>query len=105
MPRTGTEKPNMTPLTKAPSHFLARMWVDALIANGIPAGIQEQYMADSMGQTAKDIWIQNPEQEGDAQELLSSLQAISQHKWECNCGESIEGGFQQCWKCNAPMPT
>jgi hypothetical protein len=29
---------------------------------------------------------------------------MPQQRWSCSCGEIVEGGFQQCWQCGAPMP-
>jgi hypothetical protein len=29
---------------------------------------------------------------------------VPQRRWLCNCGELVEGGFEQCWSCGAWMP-
>jgi hypothetical protein len=36
--------------------------------------------------------------------LLDALQHRPQRRWQCRCGELVEGGFEQCWRCGAMMP-
>ena len=39
-----------------------------------------------------------------ARELLEALQNRPQRRWLCRCGETVEGGFDQCWQCGEDMP-
>jgi hypothetical protein len=32
------------------------------------------------------------------------LQHVPQRRWQCPCGELVEGGFEQCWACGSWMP-
>jgi hypothetical protein len=50
------------------------------------------------------VWCTHPEQEEQARALLHDLQHVPQRRWTCACGELVEGGFEQCWSCLAPMP-
>ena len=38
-----------------------------------------------------------------AQALLAELRQPLQRRWQCVCGELVEGGFEQCWRCGAMM--
>jgi hypothetical protein len=29
---------------------------------------------------------------------------VPQRRWLCHCGEMVEGGFEQCWRCGRLMP-
>ena len=99
----------MPRLTLAPNLMLATLWADALTAEGIEANVQRQYLASAAGELPPDqclpeVWIVHPAQEAKAQELLHHLQNIPQRQWLCQCGELVEGGFEQCWSCGALMP-
>jgi hypothetical protein len=50
------------------------------------------------------VWIQHPAQEAQARTLLHHLQNVPQRRWQCACGELVEGGFEQCWSCGVWMP-
>jgi 4-aminobutyrate aminotransferase len=43
--------------------------------------------------------------EAQARTLLHDLARVPQRRWLCGCGEMVEGGFEQCWRCGALMPT
>lgn len=99
----------MPRLTKAPNLAIATLWADALTSQGIEASVQRQYLASAAGELPPDqclpeVWIVDSDQELRAQTLLNDLQNIPQRRWFCACGELIEGGFEQCWSCGAPMP-
>jgi hypothetical protein len=55
-------------------------------------------------QCLPEIWIDHPEQEARARQLLHDLQHVPQQRWRCACGEQVEGGFEQCWQCGCWMP-
>ncbi len=99
----------MRRLTQAPNLAIATLWSDALNAEGIVATVQRQYLAGVAGELPPDqclpeVWITHPQQEPRARELLHDLQHVPQHRWLCRCGELVEGGFEQCWNCQALMP-
>ena len=99
----------MPRLTQAPNLAIATLWADALVAEGIAANVQRQYLAGIAGEMPPDqclpeVWFQNPAQEARARELLYDLQHVPQRRWHCTCGELVEGGFEQCWNCAALMP-
>ena len=96
-------------LTQAPNLFLATLWADVLSAQGIEANVQRQFLGSASGELPPDqclpeVWIKDDGLEDKAREVLYDLQHVPQHKWTCLCGELVEGGFEQCWKCGAPMP-
>ena len=100
----------MLRLTQAPNLAIATLWADALGDEGIVASVQRQYLGGMMGELPPDqclpeVWIRHPEQEVRAKALLHDLQHVPQHRWQCVCGELVEGGFSQCWLCGVAMPS
>ncbi|MEO8545942.1 MAG: DUF2007 domain-containing protein [Betaproteobacteria bacterium] len=96
-------------LTQAPNLAIATLWADALCHEGIDANVQRQFLGGVAGELPPDqclpeVWIRNGEQEVRARTLLHDLQHIPQRRWICQCGELVEGGFEQCWNCQALMP-
>lgn len=99
----------MLRLTQAPNLAIATLWADALVVEGIAASVQRQYLGSVAGELPPDqclpeVWIQHDEQYSRALALLHDLQNVPQHRWLCACGEMVEGGFEQCWRCAALMP-
>ena len=99
----------MLRLTQAPNLQIATLWANALKVEGIDASVQRQYLSSAAGELPPDqclpeVWISNQEQESIAREVLYQLQHIPQHRWLCQCGELVEGGFEQCWSCGSWMP-
>lgn len=100
----------MPRLTQAPNLAIATLWADALSVEGIATSVQRQFLSGMAGELPLDqclpeVWITYPEQETRAREVLFSLQHVPQRRWECVCGELVEGGFEQCWNCQALMPS
>ena len=100
----------MRRLTQAPNIAIAALWVDALRHAGIGATTQRYFLGAAAGELPPDqclpeVWITDDEQEPQARELLYDLQHVPQRRWLCACGETVEGGFEQCWQCGRPMPT
>lgn len=96
-------------LTKAPNIAIAALWVDVLRQAGIDASMQRYYLGSVAGELPPDqclpeIWLMHEEQEGAARTLLRDLARVPQRRWQCACGEVVEGGFEQCWNCGAWMP-
>ena len=44
-----------------------------------------------------EIWVADDDQLALAKRLLDALQHRPQRRWHCQCGELVEGGFEQ-WK-------
>lgn len=99
----------MQRLTQAPNLFMATLWANALTASGIAATVQRQYLSSVAGELPPDqclpeVWIDDARQETVARDALYQLQHAPQRRWQCACGEWVEGGFEQCWQCGAMMP-
>ena len=99
----------MPRLIQAPNLPIATLWVDWLKAQGVGASVQREHLRSAAGELPPDqclpeVWIQDPLQEALAHELLHLLRHAPQRRWLCDCGELVEGGFEQCWHCAAPMP-
>lgn len=99
----------MPRIAQAPNLFIAALWVDLLRAEGLEASVQRQYLGSAAGELPPDqcrpeVWVADPAQEARAQALLDELRHMPQQRWHCRCGETVEGGFQVCWNCAAPMP-
>lgn len=100
----------MRRLAQAPNVAIAVLWADTLCQAGIPATVQRQYLSSVAGELPPDqclpeIWVTHDEQEGEARALLRQLQHMPQRRWQCACGELVEGGFESCWNCGLAMPS
>ena len=82
----------MLRLTQAPNIAIATLWADLLCATGMAASVQRQYLGAAAGHLPP------------ARALLEELQNLPQRCWRCACGETVEGGFEQCWQCGTLMP-
>jgi hypothetical protein len=99
----------MLRLTRAPNIAICALWVDALRHAGIEATMQRYYLGAIAGdlppdQCLPEVWLTHDEQEAQARALLDDLARVPQRRWSCQCGEIVEGGFEQCWSCGALMP-
>ena len=99
----------MLRLTRAPNIAIAALWVDALQQAGFSASVQRYFLGSVAGELPPDqclpeVWLMHDEEESRARELLHTLQNRPQRLWLCVCGETVEGGFEQCWRCGADMP-
>lgn len=100
----------MKRLITAPNLALATLWADLLTQAGVPTTVQRQYASSIAGevppdQTLPELWVQDADQFERAGPLLHALRHPVHRRWMCGgCGESIEGPFEQCWKCGAEMP-
>jgi len=96
-------------LAQAPNLAIATLWVHALREEGVDASVQREFLAAAAGQLPPDqclpeIWIADDEELPRAERLLQALQHRPQRRWHCRCGETVEGGFEQCWHCGLMMP-
>ena len=99
----------MRRLAQAPNLAIATLWADARREQGIPAPVQRESLAAAAGQLPPDqclpeIWVDDDSLLPRAEQLLSELRHLPQRRWQCACGELVEGGFEQCWHCGAMMP-
>jgi len=100
----------MLRLSQAPNIAIAALWVDALGQAGIQAVVQRYFLGAAAGQLPPDqcvpeIWLVHDHQEAEARQFLRDLARVPQRRWHCQCGEMVEGGFEQCWNCQRPMPS
>ena len=99
----------MLRLTQAPNIAIATLWADLLTEAGLEATVLRQHLAAAAGHLPPDhclpeIWLQHAQHLAQAQALLRDLQTLPQRRWVCaGCGETVEGGFEQCWQCGAWM--
>jgi hypothetical protein len=98
----------MLRLTQAPNIAIAALWVDTLREAGIAASMQRYFLGAVAGhlppdQCLPEVWLTHDEQEGRARQLIHDLQHLPQRRWLCRCGETVEGGFEQCWNCGRLM--
>ncbi|WP_298212172.1 DUF2007 domain-containing protein [Acidovorax sp.] len=99
----------MLRLTQAPNIAIATLWADLLCEAGMTASVQRQYLSAAAGhlppdQCLPEIWLDHDEHATRARALLQELQTLPQRHWACQCGEIVEGGFEQCWQCGTLMP-
>jgi hypothetical protein len=99
----------MLRLTQAPNIAIAALWVEALRHAGFEASVQRYFLGAAAGELPPDqclpeVWLIHDEQEAQARAFLQELADVPQRRWVCTCGEIVEGGFEQCWRCGAPMP-
>jgi hypothetical protein len=96
-------------LRQAPNIAIATLWADLLREEGIAASVQRQFLGSVAGEIPPDqclpeIWITHDEQLPRARALLEQLLTLPQRRWNCACGELVEGGFESCWNCGRAMP-
>lgn len=99
----------MLRLAQAPNIALATLWAEALQHAGIAASVQRYFLGSVAGglppdQCLPEVWITDAQDETRATALLEQLRNPPQRRWVCACGEAVEGGFDQCWRCGADMP-
>ena len=98
----------MLRLVTAPNIVQAKIWCDLLCEAGLPATVLREHFASVQGlmppsECHPEIWLEYEEHETAARQLLEELDHLPQRKWQCRCGETVEGGFEQCWSCGGFM--
>ena len=100
----------MKRLVHAPNLALATLWADMLRHAGIDASVQRAYASGIAGEIPPDqalpeVWVTDDARLDEARGLLDTLQHPPPRHWLCHaCGEVVDGPFEQCWNCGAPMP-
>lgn len=92
----------------APNIAIAALWADMLKQAGFSASVQRYYLGGLAGEMPPDqclpeVWLAHDHEEAPARDLLHQLQNMPQRRWLCACGETVEGGFEQCWHCGRDM--
>lgn len=100
----------MIRLTQAPNAAIATIWADLLCEAGFGATVQRLFLSSAAGELPPgeclpEVWLFHDAHLAQARTLLAQLLALPQRRWTCpQCGEKVEGGFEQCWNCATLMP-
>jgi hypothetical protein len=100
----------MKRVLQAPNLALATLWADQLGAAGFDATVQRAFASGIAGQLPPDqclpeVWVADDGQCEPARALLAEWQHLPHRLWACpGCREIVDGPFEQCWNCGAPMP-
>lgn len=100
----------MRRLAQAPNLAIATLWADVLNSAGLQVSVQRAFASGIAGQIPPDqalpeLWLADEARWAEARALLHGLQNPVERRWACpGCGEIIDGPFDQCWQCGAPMP-
>lgn len=97
----------MKAVYEASDRIEARLLADMLEANRIRSFIQGDYLAGGAGELPTlqfpVIWVMDDRDVALARKLIDGyFESVgsSTGPWTCpNCGESLDGNFQQCWQC------
>ena len=98
-------------LYQARDRIEAQFIVDLLGAHRIPAAILGDYLSGAAGGLPLDIsptvCLLDEADLARARKLLDGFlsDATGGSPWRCpSCGESVEAGFDLCWRCGRPRP-
>lgn len=100
----------MKRVLQAPNLALATLWADQLTSAGIAASVQRAWTSSIAGELPPDqclpeVWVRDETQCDAARALLHEWQHLPSRLWACpSCHEIVDGPFEQCWNCGAPMP-
>lgn len=100
----------MKRLTTAPNLALATLWSDMLSHAGVASSVQRAWAGSIAGeippdQSLPEVWVHDDAQVDTARRLLADLLQAPRRHWRCpSCGVEVDGPFEQCWNCLAPMP-
>jgi len=101
----------MRRLMQAPNLALATLWADQLTAAGFAARVMRAHASSIAGEIPPDqalpeVWISDDERLEDARRLFDQWMTAAERRWACpQCGEIVEGPFEQCWNCGAAAPS
>jgi hypothetical protein len=100
----------MKRLLQAPNLALATLWADQLAAAGVATSVQRAHACGIVGhippdQSLPEVWLADAGDLPRAEALLAEWRHLPHRHWACRaCGEIVEGPFESCWNCGAPMP-
>jgi len=100
----------MKTVYSSPHLFLVYLFKDILDSHHIPCIITNLYLSGAAGELPPtEVWpslrVENDEDFDRASQLVSQelkrqVQDSNIQAWSCpQCGELIEGQFNQCWRC------
>jgi hypothetical protein len=78
--------------------------IETLVKNAGSAGLMGEV---PMFQVYPELWVVD---DADYDEALAILEPYyramkeSPKEWKCECGETLDGSFGECWKCGASAP-
>lgn len=98
----------------APTMFMAAHVRNLLGAEGIACHVRNEFLSSGAGELPPtavwpEVWIMDDRQEERARQLIAEVitanAAEAGDVWRCPvCSETIDGNFDQCWKCGAMRP-
>ena len=95
-------------LLKQCEHIIeAQHLVNVLCAAGLNAQLRNAWLAGVQGmvplaETYPEVWVLETQQGRALHCLQQSARADTEEQWRCTgCGELLDGGFSQCWRCGA----
>ena len=100
----------MKRVLQAPNLVLATLWADMLSSAGFAASVQRAWTSSMAGELPPDqclpeVWVLDDSRCEEARSLLSQWHHAPSRRWVCGgCQEAVDGPFEQCWNCGAPMP-
>lgn len=96
----------MKKILSSPNITVVNFYKELLASNAIETVIKNYYLSAGIGdlpanEVVPELWVINDDQYEQAKALLKSEKGPA---WQCECGEKIEGQFEQCWKCGKTRP-
>jgi rubrerythrin len=98
-------------LASAPNLAIATLWAELLTQEGFAAVVQRPFASSIAGEIPPDqaqpeVWLLDDAKFDGARARLAELQRPpAERRWVCRqCGELVEGPFEQCWNCGAMAP-
>ena len=98
----------MKPIYSAANPLLVHHLANLLEAEGIACQVKGQYLTGGAGElppteTWPELFLEHEQDEERAQRVIDnalSNQPSTRPRWCCpECGEKMEGQFDQCWRC------
>lgn len=99
-------KEKFAKLAKFDSAIPAHSMRILLEANGIEAQVQGDFVAEIAGTDSILVIVREADLEI-AKRVIVEVPAASEvlvPEWTCDCGETVDKGFQVCWSCGRACP-
>jgi hypothetical protein len=78
---------------------------NVLESRGIPCEIRGEHLRGGVGETWTELWIVDDAMKEAAERIMTERGDERTKPWVCpKCKSSVDGGFDQCWKCQAYRP-
>lgn len=97
-------------LTRCDHPLHAAHVANALRAAGIRCEVRNTTLSGALGEIpwlecAPQVWIESALDEPRAQQVLAALrEPATGPAWTCECGETLEAQFGECWHCGRARP-